>query len=53
MVESSVSNVPVVVFLGNTGTGKSAICNYIHKKLLSPQDDQQSPFVEESGTNSH
>ncbi len=53
MVESSVPNVPVVVFLGNTGTGKSALCNYFHKKLLSPQDDQQSPFVEDPSTNSH
>lgn len=41
------SNKPTVIFLGNTGTGKSAVCNYFNKKLANPQDkNKKLPFEE-------
>ncbi len=39
------SHKATVIFIGNTGTGKSAVCNYFREKLKSPQDIH-SPFEE-------
>ena len=47
-MESSLpTTMTTVVFIGNTGAGKSTLCNYFRKKLASPQDKQpESPFHE-------
>ena len=45
------SHKPTVIFLGNTGTGKSAVCNYFSQKLAGPKD-KKSPFEESDGPHS-
>ena len=50
-IDYSLKKPTVIIFVGNTGTGKSAVCNYFHFEL-SGRKTQQFPFKENDSASS-